>query len=174
MNPVKNEILHFKVIRLEKMEIRSKRSMAKVFGTIICVAGAISMALFKGPKLMSTNSPTIISSIYASGDEWKLGCFFLLCSSSCWAIWLILQVSRALITKTNEIYKALKFYVLSIFTGSNMWKSSWSIVFIKLDVLLVILAIGCICILFGARLESMEAKLCLWVHVLFICRKCKS
>lgn len=93
MNHMKIIVFHFEVLRMERVEIRNIRSMAKVFGTIICVAGAVSIALFKGPMLMiNQNSGTIISMFLASGDEWKLGCLCFLLSTSCWALWIILQV----------------------------------------------------------------------------------
>ncbi|KAI4335488.1 hypothetical protein L6164_014128 [Bauhinia variegata] len=38
---------------MEKVNIRSLRSIAKIVGTVICVSGAVSMALLKGPKLMN-------------------------------------------------------------------------------------------------------------------------
>jgi len=37
------------VIGLEKVDIRSLRSIAKIVGTAICLAGAVFMAFFKGP-----------------------------------------------------------------------------------------------------------------------------
>ncbi|CAK7338093.1 unnamed protein product [Dovyalis caffra] len=73
-------------IGLEKINIRSFRSIAKIVGTVICVGGAISMALLRGPKLLNT---TIFGS---GGEDWLLGCLFIFASTCCWSIWLILQV----------------------------------------------------------------------------------
>ncbi|ONK70509.1 uncharacterized protein A4U43_C05F34440 [Asparagus officinalis] len=80
-------------VGLEKVNIRSPRSMAKVLGTVICVGGAISMAFFKGPKLMNAYSQsTLISMLHLAGKNWKLGSLCLLTCSCCWSLWLILQV----------------------------------------------------------------------------------
>ncbi|KAI5557166.1 hypothetical protein BDE02_18G085000 [Populus trichocarpa] len=74
------------LIGLEKINIRSFRSIAKIVGTVICVSGAISMALLRGPKLLNT---TIFES---GGEDWLLGCLLIFASTFCWSIWLILQV----------------------------------------------------------------------------------
>ena len=72
---------------LEKVEVRRPRSLAKIFGTAVCVGGAMAMAFFKGPKLLALlHSP-------APGSRWVTGALFLVGSSSCWSLWLILQVS---------------------------------------------------------------------------------
>ncbi|KAH8505093.1 hypothetical protein H0E87_012372 [Populus deltoides] len=71
---------------LEKIKIGSFRSIAKIVGTVICVSGAISMALLRGPKLLNK---TIFGS---GGEDWLLGCLFIFVSTCCWSIWLILQV----------------------------------------------------------------------------------
>ncbi|OAY76094.1 WAT1-related protein [Ananas comosus] len=58
--------------RLEKVNLRSLRSMAKVIGTIICVGGAISMAFFKGPKLLNAdyhNLITLLHSVTTNGSQ---------------------------------------------------------------------------------------------------------
>lgn len=81
---------------MEKVNITSLRTIAKIVGTIICISGALSIVLLKGPKLLNLeNLPS--KSIMAGTDEnWLLGCIFLLGSTVAWSVWLILQVlSRA-------------------------------------------------------------------------------
>ncbi|XP_043710228.1 WAT1-related protein At4g30420-like [Telopea speciosissima] len=82
------------IVGLEKVRIRSLRSMAKVVGTAVCVGGAVSMALLRGPKLLNTSifpfQDLTLSS--GGGENWLMGCLFLFASSCCWSIWLILQV----------------------------------------------------------------------------------
>ncbi|KAJ4833128.1 hypothetical protein Tsubulata_006234 [Turnera subulata] len=69
---------------MEKVDLRSIRSVAKIIGTLICVSGAMSMALLRGPKVLNAS---------ILGDEsWFLGCLFLFASSCCWSSWLVLQV----------------------------------------------------------------------------------
>ncbi|GFP85495.1 wat1-related protein at4g30420 [Phtheirospermum japonicum] len=79
---------------LERVKLRSLRSMAKVIGTVVCVSGAAGMALFKGPKLLNMEFMPRNSIFLGSNghDTWLLGCLFLFGNAFCWALWLILQV----------------------------------------------------------------------------------
>ncbi|KAI4990390.1 hypothetical protein ZWY2020_038753 [Hordeum vulgare] len=84
-------------VGLESVEIRKPRSMAKVFGTAVCVGGAMVMAFFKGPKLLGVGGGAgldlyglLLSS--PASRKWVIGALFLVGSSSCWSLWLILQV----------------------------------------------------------------------------------
>ncbi|CAN6167014.1 unnamed protein product [Urochloa humidicola] len=81
-------------VGLEKVEVKRPRSLAKIFGTAVCVSGAMAMAFFKGPKLhdlLLLNSP--LAAAGGGGiSRWVVGALFLVGSSSCWSLWLILQV----------------------------------------------------------------------------------
>ncbi|XP_043710214.1 WAT1-related protein At4g30420-like [Telopea speciosissima] len=82
------------VVGLEKLNIRSLRSMAKAVGTAVCVGGAVSMALLRGPKILNTSifpfQDLTLSS--GGGENWLMGCLLLFGSSCCWSFFLILQV----------------------------------------------------------------------------------
>jgi len=73
------------VIGLEKVDIRSLRSVAKIVGTAICLAGAVFMAFFKGPKLLGA---VLVS---ATGD-WVKGGIYLVGNAVCFSLWYIIQV----------------------------------------------------------------------------------
>ncbi|CAL5328417.1 unnamed protein product [Camellia sinensis] len=79
-------------IGLEKLNIRSMRSMAKILGAVFCVTGAVSMALLRGPKLLNLEFLPPKSLLGTRGDDWLLGCLLLFGNSCCWSLWLILQV----------------------------------------------------------------------------------
>lgn len=81
--------------------MKSLRSIGKVIGTILCVAGAVAMALIKGPKLLNSQFiPTNGLLLLILGKEnsdnldsnWMLGVILLIASAICWSFWLILQV----------------------------------------------------------------------------------
>ncbi|XP_019178004.1 PREDICTED: WAT1-related protein At4g30420 [Ipomoea nil] len=86
-------------IGLEKVQMGSVRSMAKIFGTLICVVGAICMALVKGPKLLNAEFIVTFDGKMGGGDEnltsWLLGCLLLFGSTICWSFWLVLQVAAS-------------------------------------------------------------------------------
>ncbi|KAL0413809.1 UNVERIFIED_CONTAM: WAT1-related protein [Sesamum radiatum] len=78
-------------IGLEKLQFPSTRSAAKIVGTIVCVSGAVAIALLKGPKLLNDE---FLRHAFLHGDhnQWLLGCFMVFGSSCSWSLWLILQV----------------------------------------------------------------------------------
>ncbi|XP_045792439.1 WAT1-related protein At4g30420-like isoform X2 [Trifolium pratense] len=82
-------------VGMEKVNIRSLRTIAKIVGTLICVGGAMSITLLKGPKLLNAEnlpSKSTMATTLGSDDNWLLGCLFVLASSVAWSLWLILQV----------------------------------------------------------------------------------
>ncbi|KAJ0697774.1 putative EamA domain-containing protein [Helianthus annuus] len=83
------------IVGYEPINIRSLRTMAKIFGTIVCVTSAAAMALIKGPKLLNANLPSSNSLLLNSTEVnnlWLWGCLCLFGSSCCWSFWLIIQV----------------------------------------------------------------------------------
>ncbi|XP_076909788.1 WAT1-related protein At4g30420-like isoform X2 [Bidens hawaiensis] len=83
------------IIGYEHVNIRSLRTIAKIFGTVVCVTSAAAIALIKGPKLLNTHLPSSNSLLLNSSEFdniWLLGCLCLFASSCCWSFWLIIQV----------------------------------------------------------------------------------
>ncbi|KAL6655549.1 hypothetical protein ACP70R_006375 [Stipagrostis hirtigluma subsp. patula] len=76
--------------RQERVNITEASTIAKIFGTAICVGGAVALAFFKGPKLLN-DSLSNTSMLLPVSSEWLMGALLLICSSSCWSFWLILQ-----------------------------------------------------------------------------------
>ncbi|KAJ7979546.1 WAT1-related protein [Quillaja saponaria] len=76
------------LIGFEKVDLRSWGSIAKIIGTLFCVGGAITMTLLKGQNLLKTE---LVFGM-GGGQNWLLGCTFLLTCSVCWSIWMIMQV----------------------------------------------------------------------------------
>ncbi|XP_028551803.1 WAT1-related protein At1g44800-like [Dendrobium catenatum] len=97
------------VLRTEKFDIRRRRGQAKVIGTLLTVAGAVLMILYKGPifdlvfysKARETQSNSA-NSIGQGKDssKWMKGTFMIIGSSTSWSAFLILQ------SNTLESYPA--------------------------------------------------------------------
>ncbi|CAK9140294.1 unnamed protein product [Ilex paraguariensis] len=54
-------------VGLEKVNLQSLTSIAKMMGTVLCVSGAVAMALLKGPKLLNTEIIPPTKSLFGSG-----------------------------------------------------------------------------------------------------------
>jgi hypothetical protein len=81
------------------VDIRSLRSVAKIVGTAICLAGAVFMAFFKGPKLLGA---VLVS---ATGD-WVKGGIYLVGNAACVSIWYIFQVTTNCTDACNRLASA--------------------------------------------------------------------
>ncbi|CAN6539306.1 unnamed protein product [Malus baccata var. baccata] len=104
------------ILRIEHVRLNRKDGIAKVLGTVFCVAGASVITLYKGPtiysptpplqmmRLMSstttsaissTSSSAIVSTLSSLGDakgkSWTLGCLYLIGHCLSWSGWLVLQ-----------------------------------------------------------------------------------
>ncbi|CAF2030499.1 unnamed protein product [Brassica napus] len=80
----------------EKVNFRNIRGLAKILGTVICVVGAVSMALIRGPKILNSEfSLPIAKSLLGDIKDqnlWLLGCLLVFVSTLCWSFSLIVQV----------------------------------------------------------------------------------
>ncbi|KAI9125835.1 hypothetical protein K1719_003253 [Acacia pycnantha] len=82
------------ILGWEKIDVGNLRSLAKIAGTALCVGGAITMALLKGQKLLHSQFLLSKQAFGLHGDQWLLGCAFLLASSILWSFWMIMQLHR--------------------------------------------------------------------------------
>ncbi|KAM1133201.1 hypothetical protein ACFX19_043183 [Malus domestica] len=104
------------ILRIEHVRLNRKDGIAKVIGTVFCVAGASVITLYKGPTIYSptpplqmmslmsgttasaissTSSSAIVSTLSSLGDangkSWTLGCLYLIGHCLSWSAWLVLQ-----------------------------------------------------------------------------------
>lgn len=89
--------------------------MAKIFGTITCVGGAVSMAVFKGPKILNFE-------LHSKWEDLMIGFLFLIASNCCGSIWLILQVNAIILVVHicfPSTYIELKAKTYSLFWKKN-------------------------------------------------------
>ncbi|XP_020534235.1 WAT1-related protein At5g07050 isoform X2 [Jatropha curcas] len=81
------------VLRLESLNLRNLRGIAKVLGTSISLAGVMIMTLYKGPVMKNLWDPIIhIGGKTASNQEsWLKGSILTVASCMSWSIWYIMQ-----------------------------------------------------------------------------------
>ncbi|KAF5452699.1 hypothetical protein F2P56_027668 [Juglans regia] len=80
------------VLRLEVLDLRNPRGMVKVLGTLISLAGAMTMTLYKGPVMRNLWRPPIhIQGNTATRENWLKGSLLTLASCLTWSIWYIMQ-----------------------------------------------------------------------------------
>ncbi|KAJ4750934.1 WAT1-related protein [Rhynchospora pubera] len=87
------------IFRMEKVDIKKVRCQAKVIGTLVTVAGAMVMTLYKGPIMEMVwtkhmhahpaDSPAAAAD--PSNKSWFLGSIFLIIATLAWASLFILQ-----------------------------------------------------------------------------------
>ncbi|XP_061370984.1 WAT1-related protein At5g07050-like [Gastrolobium bilobum] len=82
-------------LRLEVIDLRNPRGIAKVLGTLISLAGGMTMTLYKGPIMRNLWRPLIhIQGKSASINEsWLKGSLLTISSCVTSSIWRIMQVS---------------------------------------------------------------------------------
>lgn len=86
------------MFRLEKFSVKSLPGQAKVFGTAVCIGGAVIVSLYKGPVIPIPWSPrghlqkaNIISGDTADIKEWTKGCLLIVIAYIVWSAWLVQQ-----------------------------------------------------------------------------------
>ncbi|OIT38200.1 PREDICTED: WAT1-related protein At5g07050-like [Nicotiana attenuata] len=84
--------------RMEKVHIKKLRCQAKVVGTIVTVAGAMLMTLYKGHVInlvwsnnIHTNTSNVPESNEATDKDWLKGSILLILATFAWASFFILQ-----------------------------------------------------------------------------------
>ena len=111
------------------MRLNRKDGVAKVMGTICCVAGATVITLYKGPTIYSPG-PSLQAAIAAPpffgslGDakpkNWTMGCVFLMGHCLSWSGWLVLQApvlkeypARLSVTSYTCLFGIIQFVILA-------------------------------------------------------------
>ncbi|KMZ64530.1 hypothetical protein ZOSMA_361G00100 [Zostera marina] len=87
------------ILRMERLEVSSKKGKVKILSAFICVGGAMVITLYKG-KVLHINWPSFTHHVEANHKlakdirrhNIKRGTFFLVGSCLCYAFWFVSQV----------------------------------------------------------------------------------
>ncbi|KAH7524150.1 protein WALLS ARE THIN 1 [Ziziphus jujuba] len=115
------------ILRIEKVRLNRKDGIAKVAGTIFCVAGASVITLYKGPTIYSPSPPLQSSAAElfpslgdAKGKNWTLGCIYLIGHCLSWSGWLVLQApvlkkypARLSVTSYTCFFGIIQFVIIA-------------------------------------------------------------
>ncbi|TKY57665.1 WALLS ARE THIN protein 1 [Spatholobus suberectus] len=121
------------IFRIEQVRLNRKDGLAKVAGTVLCVAGATVITLYKGPtiyspatRVNSSNTKPMfdfgsLSLGDAKGKNWTLGCLYLIGHCLSWSGWLVLQApvlkkypARLSVTSYTCFFGLLQFLVIAL------------------------------------------------------------
>ncbi|KAL5720331.1 hypothetical protein ACHQM5_013010 [Ranunculus cassubicifolius] len=83
------------IFRMEKIDVRSKSSQAKILGTIISITGAITVTLYKGHPII-TNQPHSLNNqliLLSPKSNWVIGGFFITADCVLSAVGFIFQAA---------------------------------------------------------------------------------
>ncbi|XP_072955267.1 WAT1-related protein At5g07050-like [Typha angustifolia] len=79
------------LLRLEHLDAKNPRGIAKIFGTIVSLAGVTTMTLYKGPALRNLWGALIHIQGNATHESWLKGSILTVASCITWSIWYIMQ-----------------------------------------------------------------------------------
>ncbi|KAJ3700491.1 hypothetical protein LUZ61_004196 [Rhynchospora tenuis] len=121
-------------LRIEKVHIGRRDGIAKILGTLACVAGASVITLYKGPTIFcpSTFNGTTVSSFSedttllwvndSNGKNWTLGCLYLIGHCLSWSGWIVLQApvlkkypARLSVTSYTCFFGVIQFLIIAAF-----------------------------------------------------------
>ncbi|TKW11793.1 hypothetical protein SEVIR_6G255800v4 [Setaria viridis] len=136
-------------LRIEKVRLDRRDGVAKVVGTLACVAGASVITLYKGPTIFGPSSggdKQLIMQQLVAGPElamglskavegemknWTLGCVYLVGHCLSWSGWLVLQApvlkkypARLSVTSYTCFFGVIQFLIIAAFMerDADAWK----------------------------------------------------
>ncbi|XP_052168344.1 WAT1-related protein At5g64700-like [Oryza glaberrima] len=126
------------LMKMESLNLKRINGIAKVSGVVLCIVGVIILAFYQGPELKSFNHQHLFrtSTVYAAATShpattWILGIFLTTLSTTCWALWTVLQgpmlevyPSKLLNTTIQIVFATIQcfFIALAIERDFSRWK----------------------------------------------------
>nr|AWA45109.1 WAT1-related protein [Saccharum spontaneum] len=96
------------ILRMEIVDAKSLRGMVKIARTVVSLAGATTMTLYKGEAITSHwKTPIHIPGSGVVCHSWWRGPILALASCLCWSIWFILQASSIKRYPTHSVFAVL-------------------------------------------------------------------
>uniref|UniRef100_A0ACD5ZTL1 Uncharacterized protein n=1 Tax=Avena sativa TaxID=4498 RepID=A0ACD5ZTL1_AVESA len=118
-------------LRIEKVRLDRRDGVAKVVGTLACVAGASVITLYKGPTIFgpagagddkALQQVPFLVAVAGEGKNWTLGCVYLIGHCLSWSGWLVLQApvlkkypARLSVTSYTCFFGVIQFLIIAAF-----------------------------------------------------------
>ncbi|CAM0911600.1 unnamed protein product [Alopecurus aequalis] len=118
-------------LRIEKVRLDRRDGLAKVVGTLACVAGASVITLYKGPTIFGPagagddkglQQVPFLAAVAGEGKNWTLGCVYLIGHCLSWSGWLVLQApvlkkypARLSVTSYTCFFGVIQFLIIAAF-----------------------------------------------------------
>ncbi|KAG2580762.1 protein WALLS ARE THIN 1-like [Panicum virgatum] len=123
-------------LRIEKVRLDRRDGVAKVAGTLACVAGASVITLYKGPTIFGGPEAALglLDDKAAAPNDvknWTLGCVYLIGHCLSWSGWLVLQApvlkkypARLSVTSYTCFFGVIQFLIIAAFMerDADAWK----------------------------------------------------
>ncbi|TKY73871.1 WAT1-related protein [Spatholobus suberectus] len=130
------------LLRIESLKIKTTSGIAKMIGIVACLAGAATLAFYKGPPLKLLSHYHLLDyhkSLQHQGPPsgaWIKGCFIMLLSNMCFGLWLVLQAfvikgypSKLLFTTLQCFLSSIQSFVIALAVERDIeqWKLGWNV-----------------------------------------------
>ncbi|KAK9097220.1 hypothetical protein Sjap_022717 [Stephania japonica] len=134
------------LLRMESVNLKRWSGNAKIVGVGLCIAGAVTLAFYKGPHLKPLihhhilgDHQSTVSSTTAPTMDWIKGCFIMVTANTLWGLWLVLQVkvlesypSKLLLTTLQCFLSTIQSFVIGIIFARDplQWKLRFDVGFL--------------------------------------------
>uniref|UniRef100_A0A6N2LER9 WAT1-related protein n=1 Tax=Salix viminalis TaxID=40686 RepID=A0A6N2LER9_SALVM len=85
------EIFVLSLLGLEIVDLRNPRGIAKIVGTLLSLAGVLTVTLYKGPGFQSLQGAPVQTRSNHAQQNWVKGSFLLVASCFTWSLYFIMQ-----------------------------------------------------------------------------------
>ncbi|XVE55156.1 hypothetical protein DITRI_Ditri03aG0137400 [Diplodiscus trichospermus] len=130
-------------LRVESISIKQSPGIAKVFGSVIGLSGALVYAFVKGPPIKFINwypatqkqTPDSLIKSYSIG-EWIKGSLFMLSANTAWSLWLVLQgrilkqyPAKIRLTALQCLFSCIQStcWAIAAERNASAWKLGWDV-----------------------------------------------
>ncbi|KAF7804651.1 WAT1-related protein [Senna tora] len=150
-------------LRLEAVDVKNPRGVAKVFGTLLSLGGALTMTLYKGHAIQRLKGTPIHMRGHSVHNHWMKGSILTVVSCITWSFWYITQ---AILVKKYPAQLSLTAWVnfmgaaqSAVFTAVVQHKPrTWSIKS-SLELCCILYAgVICCCLVILVQLWTVEQK----------------